>query len=116
VLPSLPLTPNGKIDRAALAALDLPEGAANAADAGSAPAVPMSKAQQRVALLWRDVLRRDRIGLNENFFDIGGHSLLLVRIHAGLKREFGCDLPLVELFQHTTVAQQAKVMEQTLRV
>jgi acyl-coenzyme A synthetase/AMP-(fatty) acid ligase len=112
VLPKLPLTPNGKIDHAALARIALPESTANAATA--MPVVPMSHAQQRIAVLWKDVLRIDRIGLHDNFFDLGGHSLLLVKIHAGLKREFSRDLPLVELFRHTTVAQQARVMEQTL--
>jgi acyl carrier protein len=45
--------------------------------------------------------------LHDNFFDIGGHSLLLVKLHAVLKREFGGTLELVELFQWTTVAAQA---------
>ncbi len=67
----------------------------------------MTMPQRRVAELWRDVLRRDRVGLNDNFFDLGGHSLLLVKLHAALKQEFAVDLPLVELFQRTTVAAQA---------
>jgi hypothetical protein len=47
------------------------------------------------------------VGLYENFFDIGGHSLLLVKLHAALKKEFESDIALVELFQWTTVAAQA---------
>jgi acyl carrier protein len=103
----LPLTPNGKIDRKMLpkpqvaAALD--EAAADA-DAG----VLMTLPQQRVAGIWREVLHVARIGLYDNFFDLGGHSLLLVKLQAALKREFGRDFPLVELFQRTTVSAQAE--------
>jgi amino acid adenylation domain-containing protein len=101
-LPRLPLTPNGKVDRKALPAPDAP----------SAPAVELTDAlmtpvQRRVAGAWREVLRTDRVGLHDNFFDIGGHSLLLVRLHAALKRDFGPQIELVELFQWTTVAAQA---------
>ena len=55
-----------------------------------------------------EVLHVDQVGLNENFFDLGGHSLLLVRLHARLKQEFATDFPLIELFQQTTVASQAE--------
>jgi amino acid adenylation domain-containing protein len=102
VLPVMPLTPNGKIDRKAL-----PEPGAGEQQPHVLPETLMTGEQRRVAAIWRDVLRSERIGLYENFFDIGGHSLLLVRLHAELKREFENDFPLVELFQHTTVAAQA---------
>jgi amino acid adenylation domain-containing protein len=104
---ALPLTPNGKIDRKRLpkpqAAVALGE-AAPEADSG----VLMTLPQQRVAGLWREVLHTDRVGLYDNFFDLGGHSLLLVKLQAAMKREFGRDLPLVELFQRTTVSAQAE--------
>ncbi len=102
VLAELPMTPNNKIDRKALPAPkalqtrpDTPEDAL------------MTPQQRRVAELWRNVLRIERVRLNDNFFDLGGHSLLLVKLHAELKREFATDFPLVELFQLTTVASQA---------
>ena len=105
VLPAMPLTPNGKLDRKALPAPQAGE------EQHRAPLETlMTGEQRRVAAIWRDVLRSERIGLYENFFDIGGHSLLLVRLHAELKREFENDFPLVELFQHTTVAAQADRM------
>jgi amino acid adenylation domain-containing protein len=109
VLPAMPLTPNGKLDRKALPAPEAGE--------WQHPARPdtlMSGEQHRVAAIWRDVLRCERIGLYENFFDIGGHSLLLVRLHTELRREFENDFPLVELFQHTTVAAQADRMTSQL--
>jgi amino acid adenylation domain-containing protein len=103
VLPKLPLTPNNKLDRNALPPPSVQEGHA------TRPAnVLMTLEQRRVAELWQEVLHVDHVGLNENFFDAGGHSLLLVKLHAGLKREFAADFPLSELFQWTTVTSQAK--------
>jgi amino acid adenylation domain-containing protein len=102
VLLALPLTPNSKLDRNALPPPSVPVGhAERPTDALATPE------QRRVAGLWREVLRVDHVGLNENFFDAGGHSLLLVKLHAGLKQEFAADFPLIELFQRTTIASQA---------
>jgi hypothetical protein len=102
VLAALPLTPNGKIDRKALPAPEAPpQRADDVAD------TLMTPAQLRVARIWQDILRVKRVGLHDNFFDMGGHSLLLVKLHAALKRDFSGDLALVELFQRTTVAAQA---------
>ncbi|MEP7209268.1 MAG: amino acid adenylation domain-containing protein, partial [Alphaproteobacteria bacterium] len=111
VLDALPLTPNGKIDRAAL-----PRPVLAARPAGVGPGVDlMNPDQRRVAQIWKDLLNVDHIGLNDNFFDLGGHSLLLVKLHARLKAEFAADLPLVELFQRTTVAAQAERMSSPVR-
>lgn len=101
-LAALPLTPNGKIDRKAL-----PAPQATQKTAPSAADLLMTPMQRRVGQIWQDVLHADRVGLHDNFFDLGGHSLLLVKLHAALKREFGGDIALVELFQRTTVAAQA---------
>jgi acyl carrier protein len=104
ILDALPLTPNGKVDRKALPA----PAASGTGNAAPEPAEPlMTPAERRVASAWREVLHTDRVGLHDNFFDAGGHSLLLVKLHAALRREFGVDLGLVELFQWTTVAAQA---------
>ncbi len=102
VLPKLPLTGNGKIDRKVLAARELPR----PAEAAQAEAI-MNAEEQRVAARWRDALRLDTVGLNDNFFDLGGHSLLLAKLHVDLKQEFAVDFALVELFQYPTVAAQA---------
>jgi len=104
LLEALPLTPNGKVDRKAL---PVPEAAA-ASEADEVAEALMSPVQRQVAALWRGILKLERVGLNANFFDLGGHSLLLVRLQAALKREFGQEIPLVELFQRTTVAAQAE--------
>jgi amino acid adenylation domain-containing protein len=102
ILPALPLTPNGKIDRKAL-----PSPSSFAPSRRGNTEASMTPTERRVAGSWREVLKIERVGLHDNFFDIGGHSLLLVRLHASLKREFGEDLRLVELFQWATVAAQA---------
>jgi acyl carrier protein len=103
-LDALPLTPNGKVDRKALPA-PAASGTGTAAPGAADPL--MTPAERRVASAWLEVLHTDRVGLHDNFFDAGGHSLLLVKLHAALRREFGAELSLVELFQWTTVAAQA---------
>ena len=103
ILASLPLTPNGKIDRKAL-----PTPAAPAPQEGHGVDILMTPEQRLVADIWRELLRVDRIGLHDNFFDLGGHSLLLIRLRAALKRQLGKEFSLIEMFQRTTVAAQAE--------
>lgn len=102
VLANLPLTLNGKIDRKAL-----PRPAAPAMRADDPVEIFMTPLQTKIAGIWRDLLRRERVGLQDNFFDVGGHSLLLAKLHARLKHEFGSNLSMIELFQRTTIAAQA---------
>jgi amino acid adenylation domain-containing protein len=109
VLPALPLTLNGKVDRKMLPA---PEGAGRAASAPVDDA-HITPVQRRVAAAWRSVLHTDHVGLHDNFFDVGGHSLLLVKLHAALRADFGSELKLVDLFQWTTVAAQAARLQTT---
>jgi amino acid adenylation domain-containing protein len=101
----MPLTPNGKLDRAAL-----PAPAASAAEEAAGPVMPMTPLQSQVVRHWQRLLRRDRVGLHDNFFDLGGHSLLLVQLHAALQAMSGRNFPLVELFARTTVAKQADLL------
>jgi acyl carrier protein len=101
-LDALPLTPNGKVDRKALPIPAEPAGE-------SVAFVPenMTPAQRQVATIWQDLLRVNNVGLHANFFDAGGHSLLLVRLQSALQQSFGKEIALIELFQHTTIAAQA---------
>jgi hypothetical protein len=105
VLDALPLTPNGKVDRKAL-----PHPSIEQLPQASVVESIMTAPQRRVAALWCEMLHLNSVGLHDNFFDIGGHSLLLVKLHVALKREFTTDVALVELFQHTTVHAQAARM------
>jgi len=96
---TLPLTPNGKLDRRAL-----PAPAAAGAGAGLRPATGL---EARIAGVWRELLGVDGVGAEDNFFDLGGHSLLLVRLQAKLASDLGHDVPVVELFQYPTVRSLA---------
>src|SRR6185295_3105994 len=79
LLPRLPLTPNGKVDRRAL-----PDPAADAGRDGEAGASPRNEAERTIAAILREVLGAQALGIHDNFFEIGGNSLLLVRAHARL--------------------------------
>jgi mycobactin peptide synthetase MbtE len=93
-------------------------GAAGRALARADPApvadpVALAATEAVIAAVWREVLGRDGVGVTDNFFDIGGHSLLVVKIHAGLRREFGRELTVLDLFQRSTVAGQADLLADT---
>ncbi|MFN7984971.1 MAG: amino acid adenylation domain-containing protein [Vicinamibacterales bacterium] len=107
LLAALPLTPNGKIDRKALPAPTAAEEREASGNEAAAADALMTPPQRRVAATWREVLQVTHVGLHDNFFDVGGHSMLLVRLHAALEREFSAQIPLVELFRYTTIAGQA---------
>jgi acyl-CoA synthetase (AMP-forming)/AMP-acid ligase II/aryl carrier-like protein len=102
VLESLPLTPNGKVDRRALPAPhDRPE-----LEAGYVE--PRSPVEGAVAAVWRDVLGVEKVGVHDNFFDVGGHSLRLVQVHERLRALFPeRPLPVVDLFRHPTIESLA---------
>jgi amino acid adenylation domain-containing protein len=106
-LAALPLTPNGKVDRKAL-----PVPPTSRAP-GVTDSVAMTDVQRGVAAIWCSVLHLERVGLYENFFDLGGHSLLVIKVHALLKRQFEVELTIVDLFQRTTVAAQAELLSAT---
>ncbi|MEV7027109.1 acyl carrier protein, partial [Kitasatospora sp. NPDC093558] len=63
--------------------------------------------EARIAELWRRLLGVERVGREENFFDLGGHSLMMVRLHTLLRDELGHDVPVVDLFRYPTVAALA---------
>jgi hypothetical protein len=98
-LDALPLSPNGKLDRRALPPPDV------ARPAAGAPFVaPQTAAERTIAAIWQEVLGLPQVGLHDNFFDLGGHSLLLTRVHAELRRQLATDLTLIDLFKHPTVS------------
>jgi amino acid adenylation domain-containing protein len=100
----LPLTPNGKIDRAALPA---PQ---NLPSRPAALAAPKPALEPAVAAIWRNVLGIEDPGMSESFFDLGGHSLQMVRVQALLKEELGIDVPLLELFRNPTIRSLARFL------
>jgi acyl carrier protein len=106
LLDALPLSSNGKVDRAALPALDLAP--AVAPTAGSAE--PESPLEQRLAALWCEVLKVEHVGLYDNFFDLGGNSLHMVRFHLRLKEALGREIRITELFKHSTIRSLAELL------
>jgi amino acid adenylation domain-containing protein len=99
VLDALPMTPSGKVDRRALPA-------PQSSDAPAATA-PLSRRERAVAEIWREVLGADAIGPDDNFFDLGGNSLLLIRLAGRLKDELGSTATAVDLFRFPTVRSLA---------
>ncbi|ARU63537.1 hypothetical protein CBW65_22905 [Tumebacillus avium] len=106
-LPELPVTPNGKADRKAL--LDLVQ-------AEKRPeqeyVQPQSELEQQIAAIWQDVLGVERVGLYDNFFDLGGHSLLIMQVHRRLQEEYDFDITVVQMFQYPTVSMLADFLSQ----
>jgi len=98
VLDRLPLGANGKLDRAALPA---PGGVR---EPGDAYVAPRDEVEQRLAALWQEVLRLDRLSVHADFFALGGHSLLATQLVSRVRDAFQVELPLRALFDAPTIA------------
>lgn len=98
----VPLTSSGKIDRRALSQLPTPTSATSGSD------VPRNDLEVRVRELWQRELRCEALGVHDDFFDVGGHSLLGLSLMARINAEFGVQLPLATLFEARTVAALAE--------
>ncbi|MFP2903195.1 phosphopantetheine-binding protein, partial [Corallococcus sp. 4LFB] len=73
---------------------------------------PQSALEVQLASAWQAVLRLDKVGVHDNFFDLGGNSLLMVQLHTRLREALKLDVPLVELFQAPTIRSLAKHVTQ----
>ncbi|WP_279576437.1 non-ribosomal peptide synthase/polyketide synthase [Actinomadura nitritigenes] len=104
----LPLTPSGKIDRAALPAAD--SAAARPAVAGDHVAA-RTPTEEILAGIWAELLGLDRVGVTHGFFELGGHSLLATRLVSRIRSVFGVEVPLASLFERTTVADLARMVD-----
>jgi len=109
VLPRLPLTANGKVDRR-----NLPEPPVELAH-GKEYAAPQSPTEALIAGLWGEVLRRDAVGLDDNFFDLGGHSLLATQVVSRMRRSLEIDVQLRSMFDAPTVRQMAAIVDRARR-
>ena len=105
-LDALPLTPNGKVDRKALAKLEGEAGVPRADHAA-----PRTATQEIVASIWGETLGASAIGIHDNFFDVGGHSLGAARIIARLRSAFGVEVGLRSLFERPTIAGLAEAVD-----
>lgn len=104
---SFPLTPNGKIDRRALPKPDVSTNSGS--NAFEAPRTP---SERNIAAIFAEVLKIGKVSRLDNFFDLGGHSLLLLQMQSRLKRNHGINLALQQLFSTPTVAELASIVDE----
>lgn len=110
-LEALPLTPNGKVDRRALPA---PTTANTLRDEARSEPQPYTVVEERVSKIASSLLRLDRVGLDDNFFLLGGHSMLGTQIIAQIADTFGVDIPLRTLFDGPTVRELSAEVERLI--
>uniref|UniRef100_A0A2P1CZF5 AptA n=2 Tax=unclassified Phormidium TaxID=2609805 RepID=A0A2P1CZF5_9CYAN len=106
MLDSLPLTPNGKVDRQNLPA---PNSATPNPETFVAPSNPT---EQKLALIWTQLLRLEQIGVNDNFFHLGGHSLIVTQMLSRLREVFHVELHFQQIFQNPTISSLAQLIAQ----
>jgi acyl carrier protein len=106
-LSKLPLTRHGKVDWAAL-----PKPETSNAHPGSDFVAPENEIEEVVASIWRKVLRVEKVSCDKNFFDLGGHSLLIVQVANHLRNTFERDISITELFQYPTIRSLASHLSQ----
>jgi acyl carrier protein len=106
-LDSFPLTPNGKVNRKAL-----PPPAATRVETSAHYVAPRTNVERQVAAIWQAVLGVEKVGVTDNFFDLGGHSLLIVQVHNQIRRLFTTDLSIAQMFQFPTVEALASYLQQ----
>ena len=103
LLESWPLTVGRKIDRAALPDPDI-----SRPDLDQNFEMPRSDVERTVASLWQTILEVEKVGLHDNFFDLGGHSLHMIQVHDKLRETYGDGLIMMDLFNHPTVSTLAR--------
>jgi SAM-dependent methyltransferase len=106
---ALPVTANGKVDRSVLPAPE-PRGTLSSRS-GVAPRTDVERA---LALIWQDLLGLDRVGVDDNFFEAGGHSLLMIRLQVRINETFGTHVAVMDLFRSPTIRALATLVTQVL--
>ena len=102
-LPALPLTPSGKVDRKALPAPHAEDLGAT----GNRHVGPRGEVEEQIAAIWKDVLGLDQVSVFEDFFDVGGHSLLAMQVLSRIQRALGAALTVREFFEAPQIASLA---------
>ncbi len=109
LLDRFPLTPRGKIDRPAL-----PDPTYSNIDRAEEFVAPQTPAEKLIAHIWSDVLKVDRVGVNDDFFALGGHSLAAVQVVIRIRDETNAELPVRAAFEFPTVSELATYLEGVL--
>jgi amino acid adenylation domain-containing protein len=107
LLEQLPLTANGKVDRRALPAPEL-----SRVDPDGAYVPPQSEVERAIAGVWQEILQVEKVGRHDNFFDLGGHSLLLMKVRDKLAELFEQEVTITEIFKYPTVNSLAEYLTQ----
>lgn len=107
LVPAMPLTPNGKVDRKALAKHGI-QTSGKQADLFTAP---RTTAEKLLSDIWKECLGLEKISVHDNFFDLGGHSLIAVKVMTRIEKETDTRLPLAALFESPTIEKLAHVLE-----
>jgi acyl carrier protein len=105
MLRAMPFTPIGKLDYGAL-----PAPTSLRPQLEAAYVAPKIEIEKRIATVWQEVLGIEQVGLQDNFFDLGGQSVLLAQIHSKLQDIFQQDIPMVDMFKHTTINALAQYL------
>jgi amino acid adenylation domain-containing protein len=111
LLKALPLSPSGKVDRQALPAPNI-----LTSDLEGSFVPPRTPTEKVVVDIWTHILGREGIGIYDNFFDLGGHSLMAIQVISQLREAFELELPLRSLFEEPTIAKLAERIEKILTV
>jgi len=109
VLDALPLTPNGKIDRKSLP-LPGPQHVRRAVEL----VAPRTSTESELAALWSEILGSDRVGVHDNFFDSGGHSLTATQLVTRIRKNFAVELSLRDFLKYPTIAGLAELIEESI--
>ncbi|MEQ8973602.1 MAG: amino acid adenylation domain-containing protein [Coleofasciculus sp. C1-SOL-03] len=106
-LDQVPLTPNGKVDRKAL---PVPENINPQESAASV--MPQTESEQLIARVWQEILQLEKVGIHDNFFDLGGNSILMIKTQVKMQDLWEQEIPIVEMFKHPTIHSFAKYLSQ----
>jgi hypothetical protein len=102
---ALPLTPNGKLDRRAL-----PDPEGLSLSSGNAYVAPRNSTEKSLVAIWQEVLGSDKIGINDNFFDLGGNSFKIIRMMEAINTTFGKNLAVVVGFKYPNITELAEFL------
>jgi acyl carrier protein len=110
LLEAMPLTAHGKVNRHAL-----PTPPAFHEESGATPMKPHTTLEQTIAAIWQEVLHINEISIYDNFFDLGGHSLLVVLMGSKLQETLEIDISILDLFDHPTINSLATYLQEGAR-